>query len=72
MPADRYSSLTPPAIGQQARAKPLLYGLNMLLHTPAGDVFTMREYREWLKEAGFSKVATIPAPHVSPLILATK
>ncbi|MGA8566363.1 MAG: hypothetical protein WB580_01090 [Candidatus Binataceae bacterium] len=54
MPADRYSSLTPPAIGQQARAKPLLFGLNMLLHTPAGDVFTMREYREWLKEAGFS------------------
>jgi hypothetical protein len=53
-------------------ALPLLFGLNMLLHTPAGDVFTMREYREWLKKAGFSKVATIPAPHVSPLILATK
>lgn len=53
-------------------ALPLLFGLNMLLYTPAGDVFTMREYREWLKEAGFSKVATIPAPHVSPLILATK
>jgi ubiquinone/menaquinone biosynthesis C-methylase UbiE len=51
---------------------PLLFGLNMLINTPAGDVFTMREYREWLKEAGFSKVATIPAPHVSPLILATK
>ncbi len=29
-------------------ALPLLFGLNMLLHTPAGDVFTMREYREWL------------------------
>ena len=53
-------------------AGPLLFGLNMLINTPAGDVFTMREYREWLKEAGFSKVATIPAPHVSPLILATK
>jgi SAM-dependent methyltransferase len=53
-------------------AAPLLFGLNMLIGTPAGDVFTMREYREWLKEAGFSKVATIPAPHVSPLILATK
>jgi hypothetical protein len=53
-------------------AAPLLFGLNMLINTPAGDVFTMREYRAWLKEAGFTKVATIPAPHVSPLILATK
>ena len=53
-------------------ALPLLFGLNMLINTQAGDVFTMREYREWLKEAGFKKVATIPAPHVSPLILATK
>jgi SAM-dependent methyltransferase len=54
-------------------AAPLLFGLNMLLNTPAGDVFTMREYRAWLKEAGFAKVASIPAPqHVSPLILATR
>jgi len=53
-------------------AAPLLFGLNMLINTPSGDVFTMHEYREWLKEAGFRKVATIPAPHVSPLILATK
>src|SRR5262249_17456398 len=35
---------------------PLLFGLNMLAHTEAGDVFTMREYRAWLKEAGFRKV----------------
>jgi SAM-dependent methyltransferase len=53
-------------------ALPLLFGLNMLINTPAGDVFTMREYREWLKEAGFRKVAALPVPHVSPLILATK
>jgi 2-polyprenyl-3-methyl-5-hydroxy-6-metoxy-1,4-benzoquinol methylase len=52
-------------------ALPLLFGLNMLLNTPAGDVFTMREYRAWLKEAGFAKVTTMPA-HASPLILATK
>ena len=51
----------------------LLFGLNMLINTPAGDVFTMREYREWLSEAGFRKVAALLAPeHVSPLILATK
>jgi ubiquinone/menaquinone biosynthesis C-methylase UbiE len=50
----------------------LLFGLNMLINTEAGDVYTMREYREWLKDAGFRKVTTIAAPHVSPLILATK
>lgn len=53
-------------------ATPLLFALNMLINTEAGDVFTMREYRGWLKQAGFRKVQAIPAPHVSPLILATK
>lgn len=52
-------------------AVPLLFGLNMLMNTPDGDVFTMREYRAWLKEAGFRRVTTMPE-HVSPLILATK
>jgi ubiquinone/menaquinone biosynthesis C-methylase UbiE len=51
---------------------PTLFGLNMLIHTEHGDVFTMREYRAWLKEAGFKKVKTIDAPAPSPLILATK
>jgi ubiquinone/menaquinone biosynthesis C-methylase UbiE len=51
---------------------PLLFSLNMLLHTTEGDVFTMKQYKSWLKEAGFKKVATIPAPSPSPLILATK
>ncbi len=50
----------------------LLFGLNMMINTPGGDVYTMREYREWLQAAGFRKVSTIAAPHVSPLILATK
>lgn len=51
---------------------PLLFALNMIAHTEAGDVFTMKEYREWLKDAGFKKVSTIDAPGPSPLILATK
>ena len=51
---------------------PLLFGLNMLVHTEAGDVFTMREYRQWLKEAGFRRVQTLDVPGPSPLILATK
>jgi 3-hydroxy-5-methyl-1-naphthoate 3-O-methyltransferase len=53
-------------------AMPLLFGLNMIVHTEHGDVFTMREYREWLKDAGFKRVTTIDAPSPSPLILATK
>lgn len=51
---------------------PLLFGLNMLLHTEQGGVFTMREYREWLKEADFKSVKTIEAPAPSPIIMATK
>jgi ubiquinone/menaquinone biosynthesis C-methylase UbiE len=51
---------------------PLLFGLNMLVHTEAGDVFTMREYREWLKDAGFRRVQVLDVPGPSPLILATK
>lgn len=50
---------------------PLMFALNMLLHTTDGNVFTMREYRQWLKDAGFKKVTTIDAPAPSPLILAT-
>ena len=52
---------------------PMLFGLNMMLHVPDGDVFTMKEYRGWLKEAGFRTIKAIrtsAAP--SPLILATK
>lgn len=51
---------------------PVLFGLTMLLNSPVGDVFTMREYREWLKAAGMKSVKTIKAPGPSPLILATK
>lgn len=53
-------------------AIPMLFGLNMLIHTPEGDVFTMRDYRGWLKEAGFKSIKTIRNPGPSPLILATK
>lgn len=53
-------------------AMPLIFGINMLLHTTEGDVFTMKEYRSWLKEAGFRRVSKIDAGGPSPLILATK
>jgi 3-hydroxy-5-methyl-1-naphthoate 3-O-methyltransferase len=51
----------------------MLFGINMLLHTADGDVFTMKEYREWLTAAGFKTVRTIRTPAApSPLILAEK
>lgn len=53
-------------------AMPLLFGLNMLLQTEEGNVFTLREYRTWLKAAGFRKVTTVPVPPPSTVILATK
>jgi len=51
----------------------MMFGINMLLHTPDGDVFTMKEYREWLKAAGFKTIRTISTQTApSPLILAEK
>jgi 2-polyprenyl-3-methyl-5-hydroxy-6-metoxy-1,4-benzoquinol methylase len=51
---------------------PLLFGLNMILHTKEGDVFTMAQYKQWLKQAGFKNVKTVEADSPAPLILATR
>jgi 2-polyprenyl-3-methyl-5-hydroxy-6-metoxy-1,4-benzoquinol methylase len=51
---------------------PLLFGLNMLLQTEQGDVFTLREFRGWLRAVGLHSLRTIKIPAPSPLILATK
>jgi 2-polyprenyl-3-methyl-5-hydroxy-6-metoxy-1,4-benzoquinol methylase len=52
---------------------PLLFDLNMMIHTPEGGTYTMREYRQWLKDAGFGAIRTIKsAAAPSPLILAVK
>lgn len=53
-------------------ASEMLFGLNMMIHTPAGDVYTMAQYRGWLTSAGFRKIRRVPAAGISPLILATK
>ena len=53
-------------------AMPMLFGLNMLLQTEEGAVFTVRELRDWLKAAGFRNVGTLPVPPPSTVILATK
>jgi ubiquinone/menaquinone biosynthesis C-methylase UbiE len=50
----------------------LMFGLNMFVATPEGGVYTMGEYRAWLKEAGFKRVTKLAANAPSPLILAHK
>ena len=51
---------------------PLLFAVNMLAMTTDGDTFTMSEYRQWLRDAGFKEVMSVEAPSPSPLILARK
>jgi ubiquinone/menaquinone biosynthesis C-methylase UbiE len=50
----------------------LLFAVNMLVNTDAGDTFTLAEYRQWLKNAGFRTVETWDVPAPSPIIVATK
>jgi 2-polyprenyl-3-methyl-5-hydroxy-6-metoxy-1,4-benzoquinol methylase len=51
---------------------PLLFAVNMLVHTKDEDTFSFEEIRSWLEESGFNQVSLVNVPAVSPLILATK
>ncbi len=51
---------------------PLLFAVNMLIHTETGDTFTFAELSAWLREAGFVKPRRLEAPSPSPLVLATR
>jgi SAM-dependent methyltransferase len=51
---------------------PLLFAVNMLVNTEAGNTYTFDEISRWLAEAGFVDARQLPVPAVSPLILATK
>jgi SAM-dependent methyltransferase len=61
-----------PDAGRASPPGPLLFALNMLVHTTEGDTFTAAEYETWLHAAGFRDVVSLPAPAPSPLILATR
>jgi SAM-dependent methyltransferase len=50
----------------------LIFAVNMLVNTEAGDTFTFKEMREWLLAAGFKKPRLVDVPSVSPLVLARK
>lgn len=51
---------------------PLIFAVNMLVNTDAGDTFTFAEMSDWLKEAGFKNPRLLGVPAVSPLVLADK
>lgn len=51
---------------------PLLFALNMLVHTTEGDTFTFSEYDAWLREAGFRDTRLLEGTQPSPMVLATR
>src|SRR5207244_4142152 len=48
----------------------LIFAVNMLVNTEAGDTYSFNEIKTWLEEAGFKNVRTLDMPGVSPLMLA--
>jgi len=71
----RRTSLTREYVPKNARtatAMPVLFALNMLLRAEQINVFTLRQNRVWRKAAGFRKMATIPVPPPSNVILANQ
>ncbi len=50
----------------------LIFAVNMLVNTEAGDTYTFKEMSQWLKQAGFKNPRLLNVPSVSPLILADK
>jgi SAM-dependent methyltransferase len=52
--------------------QPLMFGLNMLVHTTEGSVWSFAEIAGWLRDAGFAEIQPLPAPGPSPLILGHK
>jgi ubiquinone/menaquinone biosynthesis C-methylase UbiE len=50
----------------------LIFAVNMLVNTQAGDTFTFAEMSQWLRQAGFRNPRLLDVPSVSPLVLADK
>jgi hypothetical protein len=50
----------------------LIFSMNMLVNTAAGDTYSFQEIRAWLHEVGFENVRQLDAPGPSPLVLADR
>ena len=53
-------------------AYPLLFAVNMLVHTDEGDTYSFKQMSGWLKEIGFKKIRKVNVPAPSPIIVANK
>jgi ubiquinone/menaquinone biosynthesis C-methylase UbiE len=51
---------------------PLLFAVNMLVHTEDGDTYTFRQMTEWLTEIGFRQARQVEVPAPSPILIAVK
>jgi hypothetical protein len=51
---------------------PLLFAVNMLVHTEDGDTFTFQQMSGWLTEIGFKQIRKVEVPAPSPIIVAVK
>jgi ubiquinone/menaquinone biosynthesis C-methylase UbiE len=50
----------------------LIFAVNMIVSTEAGNTYSFEEISSWLRETGFQNVRQLEAPAPSPLILADK
>jgi ubiquinone/menaquinone biosynthesis C-methylase UbiE len=53
-------------------AYPLIFAVNMLVHTETGDTFSFKQMSGWLREIGFGKIRKVDVPAPSPIVVATK
>jgi ubiquinone/menaquinone biosynthesis C-methylase UbiE len=61
-----------PDEGRAGPAYPLIFAVNMLVHTDVGDTYTFSQMTGWLTEAGFENARQIAVPGPSPILVATK
>ncbi len=58
--------------GRTGPAFGLVFAINMLLHTPAGDTYTQDDVASWCSEAGFTKGELIALGYASRMWVASK
>lgn len=63
---------TMPSEDRSGPVFPIVFALNMLLHTESGDTFTEHDYDAWLTEAGYVNIETAPIGLNSPAIFGSK
>jgi SAM-dependent methyltransferase len=61
-----------PDQGRTGPPQPLIFAVNMLVNTEAGDTYTFEEMSAWLHEAGYRNPRLLDVPAPSALVLADK